>query len=180
MARQTTANEHHNFMHTTGSSSHPKAISPGSQRSSWQLSVLSKDASTTSQSQFPYQFSLSWEVGIQRRCLWHVHGDGSSTAPQTPLPSAPRVADSSLPRVEGTLAKGVPLSQKFILAVIIHLVLFHPVRAVTRKTSAPSLLAARIGAVISDQQCLRLERVSAEQQGRAKCVDAGKVSIQRA
>lgn len=41
--------------------------------------------------------------------------------------TANATAISTLPCVEGPLAEGVPLSQKFILAVIIHLVLFHPV-----------------------------------------------------
>lgn len=93
--------------------------------------------------------------------------------------TANATAISTLPRVEGPLAEGVPLSQKFILAVIIHLVLFHPVTVVTWKTSALSLLTVRIGAGINDQKHLRLARMSAKQQGRAKCFEAGQVSIRR-
>lgn len=77
----------------------------------------------------------------------------------------------SLPRVEGSLAKGIPLSQQFILTVVIHLVLFHPVRVVTRETSALSLLGIRhsSGGDINDhRRPLGLAEESAAQQDPAK------------
>lgn len=89
----------------------------------------------------PHQLSCSQEMGILGQCLWNIRRD-KAVATQHCKPHCHQhewVLTGSLPRVEGSLAKGVPLSQKFIFTVVIHLVLFHPARVVTRKTSALSL-----------------------------------------
>lgn len=97
----------------------------------------------------PHQLSRSQEMGIWGRCLRDIPRD-TAGATQHCKPRSQQqqwVLTGSLPRAEGSLAKGVPLSQKFIFAVVIHLVLFQPARVVTRKTSALSLLGSRAGSV---------------------------------
>lgn len=67
---------------------------------------------------------------------WESSSNACGTSPgtrqeqrSTCTPHGPQhgwVLAASLPRAEGALAKGVPLAQELVFAVVIHLVLFHP------------------------------------------------------